>query len=156
MSVLLAKMKSLVPHVHETIRLAHTYNHILQLFDRNYEGDPDSVEAYIASLQDEGIIESQKAFKDYLMQLPHSDLVIIQAIMYIGRDENLDDEDDGSDYGEYEFREEKEEVSPQKMVFDYIRFLKGEKDKEVIILHMLEKSPLTDYLSRGLHILNLA
>lgn len=113
-------------------------------------------------LKDPHLKKVNKEFYEYFNGLTHDDTAIILSIMYIGRDEKDPDEYERRrqefEVEGYEFDEPEDGVfdSPQKKVFDYLRYIKMSKtSKDEIISIMMEKSDLPEYLLDGLQILRV-
>lgn len=165
MSKLLQQVKALVPNVRELIRLGQNLNRARDNFDRGEQSGPLNMERWEAYLNDPELQAAKREFFDFLNNLPYDQVVTIDSIMYIGRDEKDPhdyerrrqkfEEEEGYDF---DFDEPEDGVydSPQKKVFDYLKHIKQLNiSKDVIIGMMMEKAPLPNYLTRGLRILGL-
>lgn len=164
MSQLLIKAKSLVPAIKETINLAIRYNMALENFEKMNpipEGDKPSFEHWEAYHEDAELIQTRESIEKHLLKLTNDEVVIIQSIMYIGRDERdvneyLDDKKLAQEYGDEFIEETGVFDSPQKKIFEYLKYLKGQSNsKEDIVSSMISKVPLPQYLTRGLNLLEL-
>jgi hypothetical protein len=164
MSQLLITTKALLPQMRKLINLGNDLNRARDKFERE---NPSPVgkfsrENWEKYHKDEGINESKSAIINHLNEISHDELMIINAVMYIGRDERDPEELEGIDEFEnyHELQEEAEQNgvfdSPQKKIFDYLRIVKGSKEsKDITIDMMIEKSPFPEYMARGIKILNL-
>lgn len=162
MSQLLQQVRKLVPTVREVIQLGQILNLARESFEIGERREPSTLnmQRWEAYHKDPQIQKAKRDFFDYLNSMPYDDVVLIGSIMYIGRDEKDPDdyerrkqefEEEG-----YYFDESEDGVydSPQKKIFDYMKHIKRSKTpKDVVIGMMMEKAPLPNYLTRGLHIL---
>lgn len=157
MSQLLIKAKSIVPAIEETIKLANRYNRALESFEAINpipEGEKPSFESWEAYHKDVEIIQTRESIEKHLMKLTYDEVVIIQSIMYIGRDEidvneYLDDKELAQEYGGEFIEETGVFESPQKKIFEYLKYLKGQSNsKEDIVGSMISSSFTTLFEKR--------
>ncbi|OUQ86499.1 hypothetical protein B5G50_21440 [Brevibacillus brevis] len=150
MSQLLIKAKSLVPAIEETINLAIRYNMALESFETMNpipDGEKPSFEHWEAFHTDVEIIQARESIEKHLFKLTYDEVVIIQSIMYIGRDERdvneyLDDKELVQENGGEFIEETGVFDSPQKKIFEYLKYLKGQSNsKEDIVGSMISKAP---------------
>lgn len=163
MSQLLRKANNLTPVIHELIRLANIHNRA-----RNRISNKDEI-VHIGDIDldkydnDTDYVNSERDMIELLKSYTYDEVVMIEAIMYVGRDEK-----DPEDYlnrkqvfeedNEY-FDEPEEGVfdSPQKKLYDYMRYVKNytSNNKQISINNLLSKGLLPEYLERGIIILGL-
>lgn len=164
MSQLLIKAKSLVPAIVETINLATRYNMALENFELMNpisDGEKPSFEHWEAYHKDVEIIQTRESIEKYLKKLTYDEVIIVQSIMYIGRDERdvekyLEDKKFAQENGGEFIEETGVFDSPQKKIFEYLKYLKGQSNsKEDIVGSMISKASLPQYLTRGLSLLEL-
>lgn len=163
MSVLYKKFKEMIPTINEAIQIAKELNRARENFSGRYPTMHTASE--IMSRREEynndpEIIRSKKNFLDFFNKLSYDDVVLIEAVMYIGRDERnpaeyLQEKQEVLEEGGY-WEENEAGVfdSPQKKLYDNIKHIKTPPNtKEISISTMQEKGPLADYLKRGIAIL---
>jgi hypothetical protein len=89
-----------------------------------------------------------------LENLEYEDILIIQSIMYIGRQERKPDPSEFSNY--YAYEEELERYNPERMLKYYMNSLGANYESPSIRIHnMLAKRPLMDYLQKGLNLIGV-
>jgi hypothetical protein len=162
-SPLYKQMVSLVPVINGVIEIATKVKRAREDFDRRHPKITNHVaEHYEEYLNDDEIRIAKENFISFMNRLSYDDVVIIDAIMLVGRQERdpeeyiqtkVETEKEG-----YEWFESEDGVfdSPQKKVFDYLKYIKSlNTTKTEIIFSMMEKAPLIDYIQRGMHILDI-
>ncbi|RIX59282.1 hypothetical protein D3P08_03765 [Paenibacillus nanensis] len=163
MSVLNKKFNEMIPTINEAITFAknlkrardnfsgrypnmHTASQIMSRREE-YDNDPD-------------INRTKKEFYDFFNRLSYDDVVLIEAVMYIGRDERnpveyLEEKQEVLDEGGY-WEEDEAGVfdSPQKKLFDHMKHIKTPPNTKAISIDtMYSKAPLAEYLKRGVKVL---
>ncbi|GAV11411.1 hypothetical protein [Paenibacillus sp. NAIST15-1] len=162
-SPLYKKMISLTPALNGVIEVASEVKQAREDFNRRYPKVTGHIAEHLDEyIKDEDIRIAKEKFISYMNRLSYDDVVIIDAIMLVGRQEKdpeeyiqakVETEKEG-----YEWLEPEEGVfdSPQKKVFDYLKYIKSlNTTKTEIIFSMMEKAPLIDFLQRGMHILDI-
>lgn len=117
------------------------------------------VEVYLKSKKnkDENAYELRNIAVERMKKLNCEELLMLEAIMYIGRDDYINpDNYESSDLYHMDKQELRMNYNPEKSLESMIRYLTtlGKHDFDIID-NMLAKRPLATYLNQGLDILGL-
>ncbi|MCS0674626.1 DUF3775 domain-containing protein [Cytobacillus firmus] len=84
---------------------------------------------------------AESQLDDYVSTLGYDDIMMLQTVMYLGRDRDYD-----------------RSQSSEEIYQEYLNYLKenGTNDKDIEANQMTEKGPLGDYLKSGLEILGVS
>lgn len=148
----------LEPVIEETIRLNHILNQTVEDFTNTHPDSNDSLKIISDMFMDEDCSKAREDVTNYLEQLTQEEVALIQAVMYVGRDNK------SSLSNKYRTEEEikkyhsdedpGENLSPEELLEYYYNSTKNDL-KENAIQHMLGKGQLSKYLKDGIAILKL-
>lgn len=138
--MLTLKLKQILPSIYELIKLAREVNRTSEKIYKKYGiedgfelGDPRGWDIF----NDKELRAKEKELEDYLEKFSKDEVILIESLMYIGRD------------GLGEDPRDTEGILQNN--FNYF----SDWTKDDAINQMTEKFPLPDYLENGIKILNL-
>jgi hypothetical protein len=132
----LKRIKQLLPQIEEIIKLTREFNALREGGDKAFD--------------------KRQSIVGYLSTFEYSDIVLLETLMYIGRDDYIPKEryeDEGDYYQDIDLFNEN--YDPSKAVDNMYKYLYDQDRQSVIIDHMLAKFPLPKYLEQGLHVLRI-
>lgn len=129
--------------------LKDVFRKVIELSEKRKKAMTDSREDYelrvtdIDNLIEKAMVESEedRNLREYLESLDYETIKTLQIVMYLGRDQNYNENDTPEEL----FRKMREH-------FDELGW---HEDKELEINQMIEKAPLDKYLKDGLRILKI-
>ncbi|PRX29264.1 uncharacterized protein DUF3775 [Orenia metallireducens] len=130
------KFIDLKPKIFDVVKLAKEYMRDYDALEKEYESkkDVDFMEEFDAFHD----IESKQKLRNYLKSLTNDEIMILQTVMYIGRDERRKILESNFNY-----------IFKQK--FEVLGFELGKEiDRSAEISMMMSKSPLARYLIEGI------
>jgi hypothetical protein len=102
----------------------------------------------------EDYLRGRLAATRMLDDLDFEDILMLQAIMYIGQQERKPDPDMFRNY--YAYESELERYRPERLLEDYMKIVEANRESSLGRLQsMLEKRPLKEYLENGFKLLRI-
>ncbi|MGQ7672618.1 hypothetical protein ACTGX8_05995 [Streptococcus suis] len=107
---------------------------------REKRGVQDTTKDFtIESMKNSPYFIARKKLTDYLDSLSYDQVKIVQTVMYVGRDTSY----------------EMTNINPEDLYEEVFNSLTWHEDKSIEISQIAQKSPLDDYLIRGMELLKI-